>query len=278
MEGQFKSWTGTDYVPIDKWHQLVLNDKVEYAAYQLEECPKTGRRHIQWFLKFKIKKKFNFVKKFLGDTTHIEKCKNVAASRNYCMKEESRIEGPFEHGEWRGGRGRRSDLEEIQEAINNGEPETAIAEGHFGDWVRYRQAFREYRNLVTARRTWPMEIKVLWGPTGTGKTQQAWEEAGADAFLVQPGLYPFTGYNGQANIIWDEFSGSSCDIKYLLQLTDRYPMTVRGLYSTYNFVGKKIWITSNIAPDQWYPNAHPEHNNALQRRLNEFGVIINKNL
>ena len=101
-------------------------------------------------------------------------------------------------------------------------------------------------------------------------------EAGADAFLVQPGQYPFTGYNGQKNIIWDEFSGSSCDIKYLLQLTDRYPMTVRGLYTTYNFVGYKIWITSNLNPDEWYPNAHPEHKNALQRRLNEFGSVINK--
>ena len=165
---------------------------------------------------------------------------------------------------------------EIREAIQNGEPETAIADAHFGDWVRYRQAFREYRNLVSARRTWPMEINVLWGPTGTGKTQQAWEEAGADAFLVNLDNTHSQGIMDKKNIIWDEFSGSSCDIKYLLQLTDRYPMTVRGLYTTYNFVGYKIWITSNLNPDEWYPNAHPEHKNALQRRLNEFGSVINK--
>ena len=101
------------------------------------------------------------------------------------------------------------------------------------------------------------------------------EEAGADAFLVQPDNTHSQGIMDK-NIIWDEFSGSSCDIKYLLQLTDRYPMTVRGLYTTYNFVGYKIWITSNLNPDEWYPNAHPEHKNALQRRLNEFGSVINK--
>ena len=107
------------------------------------------------------------------------------------------------------------------------------------------------------------------------KTQQAWRRQG-----LTPSWSNLDNTHSQGimdkNIIWDEFSGSSCDIKYLLQLTDRYPMTVRGLYTTYNFVGYKIWITSNLNPDEWYPNAHPEHKNALQRRLNEFGTVINK--
>ena len=88
MEGQFKSWTGTDYVPIDKWHQLVLNDKVEYAAYQLKSALRRVDAHTV-VLKVQDKEKFNFIKKFLGDTCpYIEKCKNVAASHaTACMKE-----------------------------------------------------------------------------------------------------------------------------------------------------------------------------------------------
>ena len=169
--------------------------------------------------------------------------------------------------------GERSDLEAIRLAIRNGASETEIADGYFGDWMQYRQGIREYRNLVQPRRHWTMDIKVIWGPTGTGKTAQAWDEAGADAFIVKDGQYPFTGYNGQENIIWDEFSGASCDIRFLLKLLDRYPLEVRGLYSSYNFVGKRIWITSNINPDDWYPNAHPEHRAALKRRLQEFGTV-----
>ena len=117
-----------------------------------------------------------------------------------------------------------------------------------------------------------MDIKVIWD-LPTGKTAQAWDEAGANAFIVKDGQYPFTGYNGQENIIWDEFSGASCDIRFLLKLLDRYPLEVRGLYSSYNFVGKRIWITSNINPDDWYPNAHSEHRAALKRRLQEFGTV-----
>ena len=93
--------------------------------------------------------------------------------------------------------GERSDLEAIRLAIRNGANETEIADGYFGDWMRYRQGIREYRNLVQPRRHWTMDIKVIWGPTGTGKTAQAWDEAGANAFIVKDGQYPFTGYNGQ---------------------------------------------------------------------------------
>jgi hypothetical protein len=36
-----------------------------------------------------------------------------------------------------------------------------------------------------------------------------------------------------------------------------------------NWVPKKIWITSNYHPREWYPNAKDEHVKALKRRFSK---------
>lgn len=262
------NWLITDNSgKIGKWHGLSQSDQLKFMVYQLERGEETGRAHIQAFVSFNKKKKLSSVKKFIGDNPHCEIARKPAEAIEYCKKDETRVEGPWEVGQW-SGQGQRKDLDVIKERLDRGESESTIADNHFGSWVRYRKSFVAYRQLKLARRDWEMDVKVFWGSTGTGKTRDAWQEAGPDAFLISTDKnYPFTGYAGQENIIWDEFTGSSCDIKYLLQLLDRYPMKVRGLYEEYNFVGRRIWLTSNIDPRNWYPNAHPEHVKALLRRL-----------
>lgn len=262
---------------VDKWHELVTNNNIKYAVYQLEKGEKTGRLHIQAFISLIKKRKRDSVKALIKDDPHCEIAKKPDDARTYCMKEETRQQGPWEVGQW-SGQGARKDLDLVKERIDAGASEAEIAENHFGSWCRYRKSFTAYRQMKYARRNWSMEIHVFWGSTGTGKTRDAWQQAGPDAFLISNDKnYPFTGYAGQENIIWDEFSGSSCEIKYLLQLLDRYPMKVHGLYEEYNFIGRRIWITSNIDPRQWYPNAHPEHVQAMLRRLREFGEIVHYN-
>lgn len=70
----------------------------------------------------------------------------------------------------------------------------------------------------------------------------------------------------QEHVVLDEFRGA-IDISHLLRWFDRYPVIVEVKGSAVVLKAKKIWITSNISPDDWYPDLDAETKAALRRRL-----------
>lgn len=53
----------------------------------------------------------------------------------------------------------------------------------------------------------------------------------------------------------------------MLRWLDRYPVTVEVKGSATVLKAVKIWITSNISPDDWYPDLDQETKAALRRRM-----------
>jgi len=100
---------------------------------------------------------------------------------------------------------------------------------------------------------------------GVGKTRKVFDDE-TDIYMY-PGQGWFDGYFGQDIVLFDDFSGSEFKITYLLKLLDRYPMSVPIKGAFVQWVPRKIYITSNLDPDSWYPGAHEEHRAALRRRL-----------
>lgn len=107
---------------------------------------------------------------------------------------------------------------------------------------------------------------VYVGPTGTGKSHRAWEEAGPDAFSKCPRTKWWTSYQGQEHVVIDEFRGV-VDISHLLRWFDRYPVHVETKGSSVPLCAVKFWITSNLHPDSWYPELDTNTKLALMRRL-----------
>lgn len=107
---------------------------------------------------------------------------------------------------------------------------------------------------------------VYWGKTGTGKSRRAWEEAGMEAYCKDPRTKFWDGYQVEENVVIDEFRGG-IDVAHLLRWLDRYPVRVEIKGSSRPLVAKRIWITSNISPRQWYPDIDEETMSALLRRL-----------
>lgn len=64
----------------------------------------------------------------------------------------------------------------------------------------------------------------------------------------------------------DEFRGG-IDIAHLLRWLDRYPVIVELKGSSTVLRANKIWITSNLSPDDWYPDLDQETKAALRRRM-----------
>lgn len=108
--------------------------------------------------------------------------------------------------------------------------------------------------------------KVFWGATGTGKSRRAWEEASFSAYAKDPRTKFWDGYENQANVVLDEFRGG-IDIAHLLRWLDRYPVRVEIKGASKPLNASLFWITSNLDPVDWYPEADVETKAALLRRL-----------
>lgn len=110
--------------------------------------------------------------------------------------------------------------------------------------------------------------KVYWGPTRVGKSRKAWEEAGFDAYPKIPTIKFWDGYrpDEHKHVVIEEFTGT-IDITHMLRWLDRYPVLVETKGSGCVLKCEKIWITSNIDPREWYPNATADQKAALMRRM-----------
>lgn len=113
---------------------------------------------------------------------------------------------------------------------------------------------------------------MFWGPTGTGKSHRAWEEAGVEAYSKDPRTKFWCGYRGQRNVIVDEFRGA-IDIAHILRWTDKYPCRVETKGGTAPLLAESFWFTSNLEPTCWYPGLDELSYEALARRLEI--VLIN---
>lgn len=243
--------------------------EIEYLVFGKEKGEQETP-HLQGYVAFNKRKSFKSVKRLLSDRAHLEKAKgSPQQASDYCKKD-----GDFkEFGTLPKGQGARTDLQKCIQAIQAGATLREIAEEHGATVLRYGSGVQRLRMFVRPKRKEQPEIWTLWGKTGTGKTRRVWEFASIDDMWVHPGDRWFDGYDGQSAVLFDDFDGSWFKLSYLLKLLDRYifQVPVKGGYTWW--APKVIYITSNLHPKEWYPQAHQEHQRALIRRLKEFGTI-----
>ena len=77
----------------------LLVPKCRWFLYQLENGKEAGNyHHYQGTLCLKVKQRWGEVLQWLPRGTHLEDTRSEGASLRYCMKEETRIGGPWGHG------------------------------------------------------------------------------------------------------------------------------------------------------------------------------------
>jgi len=123
-----------------------------------------------------------------------------------------------------------------------------------------------------------VEVNVYIGQTGSGKTYRAFKEAAAaGAFYIKNARTKWwDGYKGEANVVIDEFAPKTISITYLLTWLQEYPASVEIKGSTRCLKGRKFWITSNLHPNDWFPEDNPEHVKALMRRITKLDIMNEK--
>jgi hypothetical protein len=197
------------------------------------------------------------------------------AARDYCRKQDTRLDdgaaGPFEYGDWvEKAQGKRSDLSACKAILDEGGTLEDIAREHFSTFVRYERGLRSYQLLIADRRKHKSEVYLFFGPPGTGKTVFAIECAGDDNFYIKTTGKWWDGYNGQSDVILDEFRGN-LPYQTLLQILDASPIVVETKGGSLNFNPVNIFITTNRHPKDWYsPDVVGNDLGALMRRIDNW--------
>jgi len=228
-----------------------------------KECGESGTDHLQGYVCFRSRRTMQSVKNLLGSRLHLETKKgSPKQASEYCKKE-----GNYkEFGRVPGGKGSRTDLQSVLQAIKGGMSERELLEQYTTAFAKYPKFVGRAMSIYATPRNWMPVTRVYWGGTGTGKTRRAFEEAQSVPYVHSGGMW-FDGYDGQEDVIFDDFCGSEFKLTYLLRLLDRYPMRVPVKGAFVNWCPKRIWITANYSLGDWYAGAREEHRLALKRRV-----------
>lgn len=229
------------------------------------EVGESGTPHLQCYVSFKKRRSLSYARDLFSDRAHYEVAKgSPVQNREYCKKENS-----FEEfGKVPGGQGTRTELIAALEAVKGGASKRILIDDHPIAYSRSWRVLEQAMLIYAPGRNWMPEVYVFWGETRTGKTRKAYEECIAKAMpYMHPGGSWFDGYDAQEDAIFDDFGGSEFKLTYLLKLLDRYPMRVPVKGGFVNWVPRRIYITSNYPPKEWFPNAKEEHVKALLQRF-----------
>jgi len=241
-----KSWTFTlnDGEPIS-----FDETSMEYLVYQKEQGEETKHEHYQGYVRFKTNKRLTGVKK-IHQTAHWEIAKgSPEQNKNYCTKDETRIDGPWEFGIFPQ-QGKRNDLTEIIDMVKQKRPREDYA--FTPAYVKYYRGIEAIRLIATT----PYEhndVRGEWyyGESGTGKSRKAFEENPL-AYRKAQNKW-FDGYDNQEVIIIDDLDTDALG-HYLKIWADRYPCTGETKGGTIQLVHKKIIITSNFSISELFSN------------------------
>lgn len=259
MANQSKYWCYTNYTM--EFNPIQRFVDTSYNTYGIETCPSTGRQHQQGYVEFKSKVRLSTLKRLYGDGIHWEARKGSALeAAQYCQKDGNFFESGIIS---KPNPGKRKDLDTIREMVNEGASFPEVLESATSyQACKFAQLYIANKRVAKE----PPKVYWYWGETGSGKTRSAYEQA-PNAWFSGIDLKWFDGYNGEEDVIIDDFRKDFCTFHFLLRLLDRYPLRVNIKGGTTNWVPKRIFITCPLPPRAVYDTR--EDIEQLMRRITE---------
>lgn len=254
-----------------------------------DEIGKEGTPHTHVYCSFRSRVRFSTIKKNFP-IAHIEAARGTAKNNvDYIQKKgrwektdkaETRVEGSFEEwGKIPVQKGKRPDLEELYELINDGYSNAEILAIN-NDYVLNINLLDKVRTTLLIEKykgTRRVNLNVVYisGVTGMGKTRGILDEHGdANVYRVSDYNHPFDHYSCEPVIAFEEFR-SSFRISDMLNYCDIYPISLPARYSNRYACYETAYILSNQTLEEQYPaiqREEPETWKAFLRRIKEVRI------
>lgn len=220
-------------------YMMLWKPHVNYINMQLERG-ETGTVHIQAYVHLKKRSRLAALKK-IDKLAHYEPVKKDNGASAYCMKEETRIEGPLEHGKRPLSPASKTDWEEIRTQAREGRLDEVDA----GIYVRYYNSLKRIEKdhmKVTGEAD---DCKGIWiyGPSGVGKSRYARDNY-PEAYKKLANKW-WDGYQGETHVLLEDLDPNHACLGYHLKIwADRYhaPGETKGGQVPLTF--EKILVTS----------------------------------
>jgi len=257
---------------------------VKYVCWQLERCPDTDKVHIQGYMEMQGTQTFARIQSIPGfETAHLERRRGTGEqARAYCMKADTRVEGPWEFGEPKAP-GKRNDLLDVKELIDSGSSVRRVAEDHFASFIRYGKALREYKRMRTEPRNFQPLVFLFVGPAGVGKSLIV-------SLLVRSGYFGscyklpnkhsgcwFDDYDNQDVLFVDEMDGNRMSATFFNEVNDRYECVVPAHGSAgHQLVSRVHFYCSNYLPKYWWKKRSSKQVVQTTRRIHATFLLFDR--
>jgi len=216
----------------------------------------------------------------------VDICRDHEKARLYCSKEDSRVAGPWYHGDVDEhpikSQGRRTDLEDAIQHLQDGMDLRATALTFPSQYVKYHRGLEKLTEIIVNRPKRTTMTKLLWisGAAGRGKTTMA--AAIAKAFAQEDVYYKtlgkaqhvdwWNGYTQQKVVIIEDMDEMThLDLQAFKLLVEKIPHQVRTSPDVWmQFNSKLIIITSNPTPWEIYDTeirSNANHHEAVSKRV-----------
>jgi hypothetical protein len=256
--------------------------KIRFCVWQLE-IGSSGTQHIQGYLEMKDNQRFSTITTMFGGKARIAKRKGTRHDNIYYCTKEDREEGPWHYStraedddldllikNAKHSRLSKSDRKNKRfiDAVINGATDRQLQEDFPTHYLRYDLHISRLRLKNTKPRNWKMNVIVIQGPKGCGKSKFAFDyKSGSTKFWKSESKW-WCGYDLHETVVLDDFYGRSIAYSEFLKLLDRYPFNIEAKGKTLPFVSKDIIITTNGLPGNWYKyNFDP-----IDRRISTYRV------
>lgn len=266
------TWQNKKFSELDNLMEFVwANLSPRYLIMGAEKAGTTGRPHFQGTICFTNAKAWNTVRKLIP--AHVEICKDLEASIEYCKKEGKWKElgeppatqaqkGKMEQDRW------KTILEHTQagrfELID---PKVRILQCRNLEYIYQRASTKRGQDETTEVHFW------FVGPTGTGKSRKARDWFGRNRELIYnktPNSKWWCNYDGQPMALLDDVGTetvASLGTEYK-QWFDRYPFPAENKGGGQSIRPKLLVATSN-----WWPHEIWLNDNDLLPMLRRIQIV-----
>lgn len=189
------------------------------------------------------------------------------ASWEYCGKEDTRVDGPLDHGVPPAARNVKGETKKRNEMLLKKGPKQAVQDGDipFEKLPQLMKAYQLYAGLQKYEPLPKLENEWHYGESGAGKSKHVREKY-KDAY-VKTNTKWFDNYMGEDTVIIEEMGPNQIGAHHMKQWADHYefPAEVKG--GIVNIRPKRIIVTSNYSIRECWDK--PEDYLPIERRFTQ---------